>query len=72
MEPLLVSVQVFSGSGFGLSDDFFFCFVSGTLGFLELSQTQSSGLQSFTENTLRIFKDIGKQLHLCMIGEHGS
>lgn len=24
MEPLLVSVQVFSGSGFGLSDDFFF------------------------------------------------
>lgn len=32
MEPLLVSVQVFSGSGFALSDDFFFfvCFVLGT------------------------------------------
>lgn len=31
MEPLLVSVQVFSGSGFALSDDFFVClFVLGT------------------------------------------
>lgn len=31
MEPLLVSVQVFSGSGFALSDDFFFfLFVLGT------------------------------------------